>query len=454
MNANTPNVRLFLLLIIAWIASMWMFWQAWPCREQIEAEMFQDHFRPVVQDVARAVVALETEQDRAFKLVAKNAGTGFIIDPAGFIVTNEHVIHDADTIRVTLTDKRCFVAKLIAADVRGDLAVIKIPADNLPALPLPDNHQLTPGQFVVAVGNPLGTAADGVATVTFGRISRLNQQLTTPLDPANDRFYHNLILSTALTLPGSSGGPLVNQQGQLIGINTAVATLSNSEEQFGFAIAVDSACRDTLERLKNGNLIAHAFLGVETQDLDNHAAQLLDLDEVSGALVRHVFLGSPAQKADIRAADLIRAIDGQPIRNRQELIADINARPPGQTVQILLLRPTPAKPAALTRYATLTKRSPDDIKGYAAEAALPTKAAWGLHVIDLTPWRRRTMNLPPAQPGVLILAVKSPSPAASKGLKPGQLITAIGQDKVDNLADFDIVANKYITLPAVRTCKP
>ena len=428
---------------MAWLLSLVLVWQYKP-------KPYED-YSEIIQKASKAVVAIETETLKQI-IQAENAGSGFLIDPAGLVLTNEHVVHDAKVIRVTLSDRRKFVAKIVAADTRSDLAVLKIEAENLPTLPLVPAEDLAPGQVVIALGNPYGTGADGISVSQMGRISRL-QQTSSDLDPTNDRFYDNLIQTTAVIYPGNSGGPLIDKYGYAVGINTAMGTSLSSDAQFGFAIAFDRKIRSILEQLKAGGAIFHAFLGVHPTELDENARNTLNLKDISGALVSAVFPGSPAQQAGILLGDVIRAVDDQNIYNPNDLISYINSSHPGIIVEVSLLRKGYPKTQELTLPVRLEERTLEDLEGYTQEGQMTSSAKWGMAVKDLIPWRRRKLNLPPAQPGVLVYSVEPDSAADQQNIRPGTIITAIGYNKVDNLRDFDIAARKHPNLPRVEILK-
>jgi len=417
---------------------------------QYKPKPYEDHSE-IIQKASKAVVAIETETLKQI-IQAENAGSGFMIDPAGLVLTNEHVVHDAKVIRVTLADRRKFVAEIVAADTRSDLAVLKIEAENLPTLPLAPAEDLAPGQVVIALGNPYGTGADGISVSQIGRISRL-EQTSSDLDPTNDRFYDNLIQTTAVIYPGNSGGPLIDKYGYAVGLNTAMGTSLSSDAQFGFAIAFDRKIRMILEQLKAGGTIYHAFLGVHPTELDENTRKTLNLKDISGALVSAVFPGSPAQQAGIHIGDVVRAVDDRNIYNPNDLISYISSSQPGNVVEVSLLRKVDGAKRELVLKVRLEDRTREDIEGYAQEARLSSSLKWGMAVKDLIPWRRRKLNLSPTQPGVLVYSVEPGSAADQQNIRPGTIITAIGYNKVDNLRDFDRVAGNYTNLPGVKILK-
>jgi len=431
-----------LLILLAWMFSLVLLWKSKPNEE---------NYSDVIQKASKSVVAVETEVSKN-RMTVENAGSGFIIASVGLILTNEHVVHEAKIIRVTLADKRKFVANIVSADVRTDLAILKIEGENFPALSIAPAEKLAPGQIVIALGNPYGTGADGIAVSQIGQISRL-QQSSADLDPEHDRFYDNLIQTTAVIYPGNSGGPLIDKNGQAVGLNTAMGTTIDNDAQFGFAIAFDLKTRSILELLKAGATVFHAFLGVETEEVDENTRHKLNLKDISGALVSTVLPGSPAQRADIRIGDVIRAVDSKNIYGPNDLISFINSRQPGSLVQISLLRKVYDKKQERRLPVRLEERTLQDLQGYTQEGRMTSSVKWGMAVKDLIPWRRRKLNLPMAQSGVLVYSVEPDSPADKRNIQPGMVITTIGYDRVDNIRDFTIVAQKHRYLPIVDILK-
>ncbi|KPK75670.1 MAG: hypothetical protein AMJ79_10355 [Phycisphaerae bacterium SM23_30] len=454
LKTTRVSLPVVIFLFCAWIASLIFVWYGRAPADLDDQYLLQRQFGSVVPSASRAVVAIETERLTRRGAVHQSIGSGFIVKPDGFILTNEHVINDADNINVVLADKRKFVADVVATDPRCDIAVIKIQAQNLPALSFAPPDQLRPGQVVIALGNPYGAGADGEAVATYGRINRLNQKPSASLDPQNDRFYDNLIMSTAATRPGSSGGPLINAEGQTIGITTAMGTIVGSDKQFGFAIALDSNTLRIIEQLIAGKTVGHAFAGIVPADANNEVRKELGIKDISGAFVWNVALGTPAQQAGIQIGDLIKSIDGQKISNSMDFTSFINRCQPGQTVDIELLRGANGQSRRLTFNIRLTQRTQEELNGYIEEAQpQSTRITWGMEIRALTPWRRQNLNLPPGQPGVLVHSVAPGSPADRQNVKPGDVIIGLGRYKIDNLNDFDNVAPKYRTLPPVKIKK-
>ncbi|MBN1763935.1 MAG: trypsin-like peptidase domain-containing protein [Sedimentisphaerales bacterium] len=459
MSLKKSNILTYMLALCALTASLFYIWYFRTTPYIDESDLWSQSFGPVVDRVINSVVALETQQVVGPSgLTVNNAGSGFIIDPDGYIVTNDHVIHGASRIHVTLPDKRQYIAQVVGSDSRSDVAVIKIDADNLEKITIASNtnDDLAPGQVVIAVGNPLGTGADGRPVTTFGHINRLNQSLRTDIDPRNDRYYDNLIQTTAITLPGSSGGPLVNEKGHAIGIITAMSSSPSADKQFGFAILLDNKMLEKIEQLKQGLETPHAFLGVYlAAHIDQHTQDRLDLNEISGALVISAMLGFPAQQAGLLPGDLIRYVDNERIYNREDLIAKIDKYQPDDIVSITLLRSDYGDTEKLTIPIKLSTRNIKDIKGLQHEESLDALSVWDLTVKPLTPWRKSIMNLDPDQSGVLVYAVEPDSPAAGAGLKTGSVLTAINGEPVENFRDFHDLAQKYQgQLPDLKVLPP
>src|SRR5579863_6278737 len=262
--------------------------------------------------------------------IERGIGSGVIISPDGYIVTNNHVIDGAVDIRVTMSNRKILVAKLIGADPLTDLAVIKIDGSNLPSVPWGDSTDLHPGQTVLAFGNPFGFRF----TVTRGIVSALNR----PNPFAGDRRKPgNFIQTDAAINPGNSGGPLVDARGEVIGINTFLVSSSGTFSGMGFAIPTQIV-RPTVETLIRDGKISHGYMGIGISDVTPENAKFFDLKDAEGALVTQVESGSPAAKAGVKVGDVIRQLDGKQIPDAGELQVEVGQKRPGTTIKLSILR--------------------------------------------------------------------------------------------------------------------
>lgn len=254
-------------------------------------------------------------------------GSGVIVTPDGYILTNAHVVNQAQEIKVTLTDKRSFKAKLVGADKESDVAVIKIDAQNLPAAELGDSDKLRVGEIVVAVGNPFGLNK----TVTSGIVSAKGRTNMGIVD------YEDFIQTDAAINPGNSGGPLVNIRGQVIGINTAIASRSGGYQGIGFAIPSNSARLIMADLIKEGK-VHRGLLGVNIQDLTESLAKSFESKSSKGALVSQVVPAGPAEKAGVKTGDIIVAINGKAVESAAQLKNEVAACKPASKVSLSVFR--------------------------------------------------------------------------------------------------------------------
>lgn len=374
-------------------------------------EMFRQFFKDFFGDIP----------EREFQ--QRGLGSGFIIDPDGYVLTNQHVIEGADKIEVTLSDGRKFPAKVKGQDERADLAVLKINAKGLKALELDDSDNVRIGQFAIAVGNPFGIASK--PTVTIGAISALNRSL--PRKAYGDRDYSDLIQTDAAINPGNSGGPLVDIEGKVIGINAAIISTTGGYQGIGFAIPVNTAKR-VLSDLISGRKVLYGWLGVNVQDLDEDLAKQFGLSETKGVLVAKILTGSPAEKGKMKAGDIIKTFDGKPVLNVRELLKLVGRAPIGKKVKVVVLRDK--KEIALE--IEIAQRT-EELKEY-AETELGN---WrGLEVQELTPSISQKYKVT-EKGGVIVVNVEPGSPADTAGFRRGDIITEINKKPVKSLKDYD-----------------
>jgi Do/DeqQ family serine protease len=347
--------------------------------------------------------------------VQQSLGSGVIVDAArGYVLTNNHVIENADEIEVTLADGRTLEATRVGTDPDTDVAVIRIPAEDLAALPLADSAGLRVGDFVVAVGNPFGLGQ----TVTGGLVSALGRSGLRGIG------VQNFIQTDASINPGNSGGALVNLRGELIGINTAIFSPSGGNVGIGFAIPSNLA-RDVMRQLLAFGEVKRGTLGLSTQDLDQELATALGVEPGKGAVVTRVAAGSPAAAAGITPGDVISAIDGKPVRSRADLANLEGLLPVGSTVRVTLLR----EGATLTVTAALRAVALRKLEATTLDARLD-----GARLADIeAKFRDRGLS------GVLVSQVTPGSRAAGYGIAPGDLITAVNQREIEDLAALEAV---------------
>jgi len=313
--------------------------------------------RTVSQQVKPAVVQITNQQEVQTSqfnqpfVVPAGVGSGVIYDSQGHILTNNHVIEGAQQILVSLPDKRSFPGKVVGADPQTDLAVLQIQGDNLPVAQLGDSRQLQVGDWVVAIGNAL--ALPGGPTVTQGVVSALGRTVQEPGSPPSGGpaspgpqtqsagpFLFDVIQTDAPINPGNSGGPLVNLQGQVVGINTLVAGLAEPGVQaqgIGFAISI-ATVRPIADQLVQTGQIVHPFIGIQYVPLNPALAARLGVQAQDGMVVGQVVPGSPAAAAGLRPQDIITAIDGQPLQGESALAEAINGHKPGDTITLNVLR--------------------------------------------------------------------------------------------------------------------
>ncbi|MGH9311729.1 MAG: trypsin-like peptidase domain-containing protein [Vicinamibacterales bacterium] len=358
----------------------------------------------------------------------QGAGSGFIIDQQGHILTNHHVIDGAERIVVTLGDGRTFRASVVGADPAIDVALIRVPATGgLPAAPLGDSTNLRVGEWVCAIGNPLGY----VHSVTVGVVSFIGRKL---FDASLDDY----IQTDAAINFGNSGGPLINARGEVIGINSAISSRASN---IGFAIPVNQA-RDVLPQLKAHGRVARGFIGVALKDVDPDLARSLALGAAHGALVQDVTAGSPGDRAGLRTYDLITAVDGDPVDSTDALIRRIAATMPGTTVRLELVRD--GRPVtAVVKLAERRLRTSDEGEG-PDEAGHPEPSIGpgpssnpaGVWVRDLDRDDLARLALPRGLSGVLISRVEPLSPAFDADLERGQVVLEINREPIGSAAEF------------------
>lgn len=383
-------------------------------------------------------------------------GSGVIIDNHGHILTNEHVVEQADKITVTLADGREVKGILKGTDPRSDLAVIKIHASDLPESKLGDSDQLKIGQWVVAVGNPYGTIFHNPQpTVTAGVISALHRSL--PTASHRDSNYTDLIQTDAAINPGNSGGPLVNLNGEIIGINVAIFSTSGGYQGIGFAIPINSAKR-IVEQLIAGKKVVYGWIGVSAQDIDHRLAQYFGLKTREGILISKVLSGGPADKAGLKDGDIILVIDNQPITGMTELLKIIGNTPVGNRINVKVLRDKNIFliPVTVGSRPSFNELSPSESEG-------PTQAPEESEAKQEIQWRGlKVRNIPPeiddhirrdAAKGIFIVDITENSPSQEAGLRKGDIITSVNKNMISGLGDFDKAVKKSQGDCLIRTLR-
>ncbi|HVU46131.1 MAG TPA: trypsin-like peptidase domain-containing protein [Terracidiphilus sp.] len=348
-------------------------------------------------------------------------GSGVIISPDGYIVTNNHVVDGATQIRVTLDDRRVFTAKLVGVDKLNDLAVIKIDGHNLTSIPWGDSTKLHPGQTVLAFGNPFGNFP---FTVTRGIVSGLNRP-----NPYSDdaRKPGDFIQTDAAINPGNSGGPLVNAYGEVVGIDTFIISNSGSFAGAGFAIPTQIVKNSVNQIIKNGS-VKHGYLGISMNDVTPDNSSFFNLPDASGAIISQVTPDSPASRAGLENGDVIRSLNGGKIANGSALQVAVSGMMPGNSIELGILRNGKPETIHVTvgEYnAKGTEEASNSGSGNSQRGKL------GLAVDNLTPDVRQQFNIPDRVHGAAIESVRPGSAAEDAGLQPGDVIMEVNRHAVD-----------------------
>ncbi len=349
------------------------------------------------------------------------AGSGFIVDPEGYLITNYHVVEGATAVEVRLGERE-YTAEVKGTDPSTDLALLKIkPSGPLPYLELGDSDRLRVGEWVMAIGNPLSLES----SVSVGVVSAKGRQIG-----ITERSFENFIQTDAAINRGNSGGPLVNLRGEVVGIATA---MNFGAENIGFAVP-SNTLRGILDQLRSDGRVKRGYLGVDIQDLDQDTAEAFGLEGTAGALVVRVREGSPADKAGLHHADVILRVDDHAVGKTRDLIDYVAAKKPGTTVNVLVLRDG----KRVERRVELEDRSDSTGSEPAAEPEEEGAAEWlGLEYQDLTAALRRSLGVPSSVAGVLVTGVAVDSPLYEEGVERGNLIVEVNGAVVASAEEFE-----------------
>jgi serine protease Do len=351
-------------------------------------------------------------------------GSGFVLTKDGMIMTNAHVVEGADEVLVTLTDKREFKAKIIGADKRSDVAVVKIEATDLPAVKVGDVSRLKVGEWVMAIGSPFGLDN----TVTAGIVSAKQR---------DTGDYLPFIQTDVAINPGNSGGPLINMRGEVVGINSQIYSRSGGFMGISFAIPMDEAMRVS-EQLRNSGHVTRGRIGVQIEQVSKEVAESIGLGKTLGALVRGVEAGSPAEKAGVEAGDIITKFDGRAIEKSSDLPRIVGSTKPGTKSTVTVFRRGAVKDLSVTVQEIEADQSisKNSAKGERSKATTSGQEL-GLTVSELSDAQRKELKV---KGGVRVdVAAES---AARAGLREGDVIVAIANVEISGVKDFDSVLSK------------
>jgi len=367
-------------------------------------------------------------QQRRPTQTAMALGSGFIVSSDGMIVTNNHVIDGATDIQVTLDDGQQYKGTLVGADAKNDLAVVKIDAGKpLPTLSWGDSDKLRAGDAVLAIGNPFGIGT----TVTSGIVSARGRDL-------HNGPYDDFIQVDAAINHGNSGGPLVDADGKVVGINTAIYSPNGGNVGVGFAIPSDQA-EAVVAKLETGAKIEHGYIGVEIQSVTKDVAEAIGLNKDSGALVAQVIDGSPAAKAGLKSGDVVTALGGKPVTSPKDLSRFVADMAPGDKADITVWRQGKSLDLSIVagRGGQEKQASADNGNGNGGQPSMATQAdpALGLGLAGLTPTIRDRFGIDPSVEGVIVTRVADNKPAADSGIQRGDIIVSINQQPVTSVGD-------------------
>jgi serine protease Do len=426
-------------------------------------------FTPLVEDASPAVVNISTKQNKPVRggpiqmpdlegippmfrefferglpqqpdrrREAQSLGSGFIISEDGYVLTNNHVVADADEIMVRLPDRSELQAKLVGADPRSDVALLKIEGDDLPIVKIGNSEELKAGEWVVAIGSPFGFDH----TVTAGVISATGRSLP-------NESYVPFIQTDVAINPGNSGGPLFNLKGEVVGINSQIFTRSGGFMGLSFAIPIDVAM-DVANQLREDGKVSRGWLGVVIQDVNKDLAESFGLDRPAGALVAQVMDGGPAAKGGLKVGDVILSLNGRSIDMSGDLPHQVGAMKPGSTAKLEVVRNGDRKTLTIDIGALPEE---GDLLASAGGSGGTTHSdnRLGVAVAELTDAQRQALEI---SAGVVIREV-SQGPAAMIGLRPGDIITHLNNQAIDSVGTFSQVVkalpkNRSVSMRVLR----
>lgn len=426
-------------------------------------------FTPLVEDASPAVVNISTKQNQPVRGAqaqmpdlegippmfreffergmpqrpdrrreAQSLGSGFIISKDGYVLTNNHVVADADVIIVRLPDRSEMQAKLVGADPRSDVALLKIEGDKLPIVKIGSSESLKAGEWVVAIGSPFGFDH----TVTAGVVSATGRSLP-------NESYVPFIQTDVAINPGNSGGPLFNLKGEVVGINSQIFTRSGGFMGLSFAIPIDVAM-DVANQLREDGKVSRGWLGVVIQEVNKDLAESFGLDRPAGALVAQVMDGGPAAKGGLQVGDVILSVNGKTIDMSGDLPHLVGSMKPGSKATLEVVRDGQRKSLSIGIGAL-----PEDgeLAASAGESGSTTKSnnRLGVAVTDLTDAQRQQLEI---KGGVAITEVTQ-GPAAMIGMRPGDVITHLNNEAIDSVKKFtqvvkDLPKNRSVSMRVLR----
>jgi serine protease Do len=356
----------------------------------------------------------------------KSLGSGVIVSPEGYILTNNHVVDGATDVKVTLSDKREFDAKVIGTDPKTDIAVLKIDASNLKPVTIGDSSKVEVGDTAMAIGDPFGVGQ----TVTRGIIS------ATGRGNLGIEDYEDFIQTDAPINPGNSGGALINDRGELVGINTAILTHGEGSEGIGFAVPSNLARQVMDQILKNGKVV-RAYMGILPQDMTTDMAKAFGEKDARGVVVGDVTPNSPAQEAGVHRGDILLDVNGKPVANSNQLRNNISMMQPGTEIKLKLLRDgserdLTVKLKEMPTETAMARPGDDD----------STKALDGVEVSNLSPNMAERLGLPESSTGVVVTDVDPSSKIADAGLRKGDVIQEVNHQPVKNVSEFQSAVKK------------
>jgi serine protease Do len=381
-------------------------------RQQAPFDEFFNHFPPF-------------PNGKAQKYREQSLGSGVIVSPDGYIVTNSHVIEQSSEIKVSLYDKRSFRARIIGIDTKTDIAIIRIDAKDLPVIPWGDAEKLQVGEFVLAIGNPFLLSH----TVTMGIVSAVGRA------DVGIAAYEDFIQTDAAINPGNSGGPLVNIRGELVGINTAIFSRTGGYQGIGFAVP-SNMVKAVMEQLIKAGKVTRGWIGITIQELTPELSQQFGLKYSQGVLVSDVSRGGPAQRAGIMRGDIILEYDGKKVQDVGALRNAVAQSVIGARVPVRIIR----RDKEITLSATVIELPADGAeartrsmqKSDSAENVLA-----GMRVIDLNAAIAKQLGVESDEKGVVIVSIEPGTPADDADLRRGDVVTEINRQRISNLNDFN-----------------